>query len=300
MIVRVFDLESTGFDATDEVVEIATVDVVVRDDEILFGNPQEALVRPSLPIPPTASAVHHITDAAVEDAGQWCDLAPHFFDAYSGEVEAFCAHYAKFDGQWATDEIRGGRPLICTMKAALRVWPEAPAYSNQTLRYWLRLDGPFDGVPHRALPDAMVTAYILRRLLSHATIEEMIKWSAEPAMFPRINFGKHDGTRWEEIPLDYLHWMLSPKAKDLDADALWLAKREVRRRIVERQDAYMAMVPEKVASLASIHDLEAWFRSEETIRYEIGISKSSNEYERIVAACAGRKAELIQTAGEAA
>ena len=49
---------------------------------------------------------------------------------------------------------------------ALRVWPEAPRHSNQVLRYWrgMRLDHARAMPPHRAGPDAWVTAHILADL----------------------------------------------------------------------------------------------------------------------------------------
>ena len=89
-----------------------------------------------------------------------------------------------------------GRPAICTYKAALRLWPEAPGHGNQVLRYWLRpkdLDPVIASPPHRALPDAYVTAFILRELLELATVEELIAWTGEPALLPRVTFGQYRG-----------------------------------------------------------------------------------------------------------
>ncbi len=43
---------------------------------------------------------------------------------------------------------------------AMHVWPDAPRHSNQVLRYWrnLVLDNALAMLPHRAGPDAWVTA----------------------------------------------------------------------------------------------------------------------------------------------
>ena len=74
-------------------------------------------------------------------------------------VDVFVAHKWAFEAQWLEEHLQG-RPAICTYKAALRLWPEAPGYSNQVLRYWLRpkdLNPAVASGAHRALPDAYVT-----------------------------------------------------------------------------------------------------------------------------------------------
>ena len=60
MTVRVIDIETTGIDpATDAIVEVASVDLT-RDNAIT--NRQETLVRPGIPVPPEASAIHHLIE----------------------------------------------------------------------------------------------------------------------------------------------------------------------------------------------------------------------------------------------
>lgn len=62
-MIRVIDIETTGIDpGTDAIIEIASVDMV-RDGGIT--NAMDTLVRPTKPIPPGASAVHHIVDEDV-------------------------------------------------------------------------------------------------------------------------------------------------------------------------------------------------------------------------------------------
>jgi exodeoxyribonuclease X len=61
---------------------------------------------------------------------------------------------------------------------------------------------------HRALPDGYVIAFLLRELLELATAEELIAWTDEPALLPRVTFGRYRGSRWEEVPLDYLAWIV--------------------------------------------------------------------------------------------
>lgn len=108
-----------------------------------------------------------------------------------------------------------GVKWICTYKVALRAWPEAPAHSNQTLRYWRGLDSRveqgFDRglarLAHRAEPDAYVTTWLLADLLSQVSIDQAIAWTNEPKVFPILSFGKHRGAKWADVPTDYLQWL---------------------------------------------------------------------------------------------
>jgi exodeoxyribonuclease X len=102
------------------------------------------------------------------------------------DVDVFVAHKWAFETQWLGEHLQG-RPAICTYQAALRLWPEAPGHSNQVLRYWLRpkdLNPVIASCAHRALPDAYVTAFLLRELLELATVEELIAWTCEPTLLP--------------------------------------------------------------------------------------------------------------------
>jgi len=72
----VLDTETTSLEAP-EIVEIA---VVVADGETLL----DTLVRPTVPIPADATAVHDITDAMVADAPTWPEAYPHLVEALRG------------------------------------------------------------------------------------------------------------------------------------------------------------------------------------------------------------------------
>ena len=63
------DTETTGLDSKAEIVEISIVD---HDDTLLF----ESLVRPTRPIPPDSSRVHHITNEMVKSAPTWAEVWP--------------------------------------------------------------------------------------------------------------------------------------------------------------------------------------------------------------------------------
>jgi exodeoxyribonuclease X len=240
MLIRVLDFESTGL-PDDEggaaVCEIGWCDVAVREGVDIVvdpGGPHSVLCDPGRPIPPEARAVHHIGDEDV--AG--CFYADHVFanDLVAGNPDGFAAHVMDFESAFFDG---AGKPLLCTYKAALRVWPDAPAHSNQILRYLLDL--PCDPAkampPHRAGPDAYVTAHLLARILEEgrASIEEMLRWSSGPALLPRINFGMHRGSKWEDVPDDYLEWIID--RSDLGRDAKANARHHLKRRHAARQGA---------------------------------------------------------------
>lgn len=223
MKITVVDLETTGVTAADKVVEIATCDLV--DDDVLL--PWAVLVDPGIPIPPEISAIHHIIDGDVRGALPW-STALNLALAKAEPILA--AHQSKFERMWLTDDAIGaGRSWICTYKGAIRIWPQAPSHSNQALRYWLKpkgLDREVASVAHRAGPDAYVTAFILRELLKYVTVEQLIEWSAEPALLPRITFGKHRGLAWAEAPRDYLQWV--SKQDGMSEDAIHTAKHHLK------------------------------------------------------------------------
>lgn len=226
-VVRVVDLETTGLPPDAEVAEIACVDVDVETRKIERG--WRRLVRPVRPMPPEASAVHHLVDADLVDEHPWSEVWPEMVPG--ADVLAYCAHNAKFEQAFVVDGMRNFKPFICTWKCALRLWPNLSTHSNQGLRYALSLPiaRAAASPPHRALPDARVTAHLLVRMLGVATVEDLVAWSAEPALLPRVPMGKHRGKRWGDVPDGYLDWVIRD-IKDNEDVAHCAAREQERRR----------------------------------------------------------------------
>lgn len=225
--IQVIDIETTGLDPVEhDVVELGWCSVDYGDDaRWRVGSGGAEFVFPGREIPPEASAVHHIIDADVLRAERLVMVAKRL----DGDILA--AHDAKFE-QGFLNEFTFAR-WICTYKCALRVWPDAPSHSNQTLRYWLNPEGLGRAIPqpaHRAYPDAYVTAFLLRDILNeHLTVEEAIQVSNEPALLKKVHFGKHQGQQWSEVPLGYLHWAFD---QDFDEDVAYTVRHEIQRRSV--------------------------------------------------------------------
>jgi len=105
----------------------------------------------------------------------------------------------------------------------VRIWPDAPAHNLQTLRYYLDLDVVEDLVmpPHRAGPDAYLCAVLLDRILKEGAIpfDKFVLFSSRPALLPRCNLKQHRGKSWEEVPTDYLQWIVNKSECERDVKA---------------------------------------------------------------------------------
>ena len=200
---RVVDLETTGDSpANGGVVEVGWQDLApdAAGTWQLAGEPGATLVRPGCPISARTSAVHHIVDEDVADAPDWTAALPPLLQG--GAPVALAAHRAAFEQRWCLPAMSGRARWICTYKCALRVWPDAESHSNQGLRYWRRPAGldRSTGLPaHRAGPDAYVTAHHLRDMLALASLDQLLAWSAEPALLIRVPSGPLRGRRWDEL-----------------------------------------------------------------------------------------------------
>lgn len=200
--IRVVDLETAGNGLTD-VCEIGWQDVVLGDDGqwALSEDRGARWVNPGHPISPDTMAVHHILDEWVADAPFWKDVAGSVLRP-DGGVRALAAHRAAFEQRYCTPRLTGGAAWICTWKCALRAWPELTRFSNQMLRYQRRPVGLVHelGLPaHRALPDAYVTAHHLRDLLNVVPFEQLVAWSLEPGLLPRVPSGPFRGKPWTAL-----------------------------------------------------------------------------------------------------
>ena len=181
---HVFDTETTGLkpDNGDRVVEIAVVPLRIFDGGRAIGRTDgaQSLVNPGRPIPPEASAIHHIIDEDVENAP---DLDTAVDLILQGDTVDVCAaHNAKFDRAFLP--MLDGRRWIDTYRCARHLWPDAPKHNNQTLRYYLGIDLPRDVPQHRALPDAIVTAEILSTMLLEQPINELLALTKRPLFSP--------------------------------------------------------------------------------------------------------------------
>src|ERR671913_334607 len=108
---RIVDLETTGTTPNDAVVEIAAVDLL-GEQIIPVGSD---LVRPPIPIPPEASAVHHITDDDVSGSPTLEELLPFYMDEdRAAGVGVLASHHWVFEGHRLSGRLAGRQwePLL--------------------------------------------------------------------------------------------------------------------------------------------------------------------------------------------
>jgi exodeoxyribonuclease X len=225
--IRVIDFETTGMAPPAQVCEVGMCDLHLEEKRVdVFPATWMCGVRE---MPPEVRAVHHIPLAECKG---WDEFDAEKMFATSGSIDAIAAHNAEFETKFFTSPV----PVICTYKAALRVWPDAPSHSNGALRYWLEDAGKIapdhakTQPAHRAGPDAYVTAHILLALFdAGATGREMVAWTKEPRQLPTCPIGAEwRGKKWAEVDGGFLRWMTNNTT--MEADLKWNAQRELDRR----------------------------------------------------------------------
>lgn len=210
----VVDTETTGTLKEDRAVSLAIVvveDGVVRDTYYRVVNPERA-------ISAEAMAIHHITEDDVKDAPTLVSLLPELIERTAGCV-AYVAHNAPFDRRMLPGLPE--KPWLDTLPLARVLHPSLESYRNEALKETLALDcSTFEGVAHNALYDAQVTTRLFLHLMallpekhSHLTtvpqLEEFITQEKnKPRLLTICFLPKHKDTRWEDVPTDYLQWLV--------------------------------------------------------------------------------------------
>ena len=292
----VCDIETTGLDPDiHAIIEIACIEVI--DGSIVF--PRSSLVLPPHPIPPASSAVHHLVDADVADAPFASAIIPKIIGDTSYCI--FAAHNSQFEYAFLEGFIPNSS-WICTYKSALRVWPEAPGHSNQVLRYWLNLPVGNEAMPpHRALPDCYVTAHLFNRLRESASIEDMLRWTKEPAALPTCPIGDPwRGKPWREVDIGFLQWIV--RKEGMESDYVWNAQREMDRREEEaaekaeldtKRQAYLVLARDAARFAVTTAALDKWWKDQKQNRLANGVTEDTYAYAEVVKACKARKAEIL-------
>jgi DNA polymerase III epsilon subunit-like protein len=187
------------------------------------------LYKPSIPIPPEASAITHITNKMVtnkntfKESPEYQKIKTMLEDPNSVMV----AHNNKFDFEIIKNEGIKPTNTICTLRVARALDKNniIPQYRLQYLRYYLDID--IEASAHDALGDVLVLEKLYERLLKkimdeenineEEAIEKMIEISSRPSLMNMFNFGKYTGKTVEEvaqIDRGYLEWMLNQKEQN--------------------------------------------------------------------------------------
>ncbi|WP_062066932.1 3'-5' exonuclease [Cellvibrio sp. OA-2007] len=161
----VFDFETTGLspDLGDRAIEIGAV--LIENGRITDRFQQ--LMNPGMRIPVFIENLTGITNAMVKDSHKNAEVMGDFYDFIAGRN--LVAHNASFDERFLRAELRRIKKqfsagIACSLLAARRIFQQAPNHQLATLAQYKNL--PSDGVYHRALADAEVTAHLWLSLLN--------------------------------------------------------------------------------------------------------------------------------------
>jgi exodeoxyribonuclease X len=167
-------------------------------------------------ISPHAQAVHHILpEMLTEEKGAISRYQAILnLQKHIDETTFMVSHNSDFDSKFLPEI---NRPWICTLRSAKHIWPAAPGYSNQVLRYWLGvIPEVLNRYPHQALYDVHTTAGILFKMLKQYSPEHLLNLSKMPVRLKNIGFGKHRGMPFSQLPLDYVKWLRAQSNLDDD------------------------------------------------------------------------------------
>lgn len=206
----VLDTETSDLDPDKgaKLLEVSWIELAFNETSwATVGTYEKYIQAHNVVINPHAQAVHHIKPEMLKEengAVARTDMI-QFLQKCIGPKTIMVAHNAQFDSKFFPEI---NRPWICTYRAARHVFPGAPGFSNQVLRYWLGLTPKVENrYPHQAFYDVATTVEILLKMLQTYTPEQLLMFSSKPIRLKTIEFGKHRGTPFENLPRDYVQWL---------------------------------------------------------------------------------------------
>lgn len=227
-----FDTETTGLEVNDRLCAIG----LIEENEVHYE-----LINPLKKVPPSASAIHHITNEMLKEAPVFAvSKSYEKLLELNGPETVMVSHNAPFDLAMLQKEgIAWQGRVIDTLKCSKALMDDLEGYSLQFLRYELRLyrheaeffsDYGIDIIPHHPASDALHAKMIYEYLLDLTDEETLIGISKSHVLLTRLPFGKYAKKRIEEIALKdaaYLKWMLD-SLMDMDEDLRYSIEHHLR------------------------------------------------------------------------
>jgi DNA polymerase-3 subunit epsilon len=206
-----YDTETTGIrNDRDKIVELAAFDPIENRTFCRFINP-------GCPIPPEATAIHHISNEMVADAPSFKVIAEEFM-AFCPDGTVLIAHNNDaFDKLFLEQEFkRAGLAFpayrfIDTLKWARKYRADLPRHTLQSLR---EVYGFPSNQAHRALDDVIVLHQVFSAMIDDLPIQKVMELLAKPQVLSKMPFGKHQGKMLADIPKNYVTWLASSGAFD--------------------------------------------------------------------------------------
>ncbi|MGR0303823.1 3'-5' exonuclease [Acinetobacter beijerinckii] len=200
-------------------IEIAYAPIEIENGKLSLDKKKifDQLYQVGQPISFAAMAVHHILESDLADQPSYKEFK------LPSETTYIIGHNVDYDiaaiARCGVDTSK--LKPICTLALARHVWEDAEAHSISALIYLISKGSEkaremLKGA-HRADADIILTANILMHIIHQLNIEniEQLYIASEQARIPKsITFGKHKGTSIQDLPADYIQWLL--RQDDLD------------------------------------------------------------------------------------
>ena len=218
------DTETTGIDP--ETANICEVAFLLSKYDGFTRKPDEderlqEMVLPPEPVPPEASAIHHITNSMLEGKPSIEDISGKI-NKIVDRADYICAHNMPFDFTILKRQLPEifnkieDRMKLDSLRLSRHVWPSIPSHSLQALRYRFNLDADLEGDAHRAMFDSelarSLVEYILhKKFVTPDSWDDLITYTQSTLEVLIFNFGKYRGKLVEDIAAqdrDYIKWLL--------------------------------------------------------------------------------------------
>lgn len=200
-------------------IEIAYASIEIENGKLSLDKKKiyDQLYQVGQPISFAAMAVHHILESDLADQPFYKEFK------LPSETTYIIGHNVDYDiaaiARCGVDTSK--LKPICTLALARHVWEDAEAHNISALIYLISKGSEkaremLKGA-HRADADIILTANILMHIIHQLNIEniEQLYIASEQARIPKsITFGKHKGTSIQDLPADYIQWLL--RQDDLD------------------------------------------------------------------------------------
>lgn len=207
----VCDTETTGVDDPILITEVAWCEV---EDDLDIVEEFCTLVNPGVPIPCVASGISGIR---TEDVVQ--EPSIHDIKFPDGEI-IFIGHNTAYDIPLLSPYMNIISD-ICTLLLARRLLPNAPSHALSALSCYCGLPRQLS---HRAYGDVRDCLGLLDFMMrdNDMNLQEIYDYYHIPYCYKYMPWGKHRGTKIQDLPSGYLKWLT--KEPKLDKDMKYTLK----------------------------------------------------------------------------
>ena len=215
-----FDLETTGIKAEEnEMIELSFYNYNLDTwfESLVYSD-----------IPNSAEDINKISSTMIKGAPSFLEIVPGleefitqepcFLVAHNGD--AFDVLYLKKHYKMINREFPSNWKFIDTLKISRTLMPSLKSHTLQKLCQQI---SPDLQVTHRSRDDVLCLKALLDTWLEQREITELYQISFN-YLIPKMPFGKHKNKKFEDIPLDYIQWMINKGIFEKDfelAKAFW-------------------------------------------------------------------------------